>query len=49
MKKSTIQARLLCSVLGHRPNLLPAGNEAGAFYVHHSPCRRCGYWVPREM
>ena len=42
MKKSTIQARLLCSVLGHRLNLLPAGDKAGAFYVHHSPCRRCG-------
>ena len=49
MTKFTTRARLLCGLLGHRPNLLPAGNEAGAFYVHHSPCRRCGYWVPREM
>ena len=49
MKKSTIRARLLCGLLGHRPNLLPAGNEAGSFYLHHSPFRRCGDWVPREM
>ena len=49
MSKSIIQARLICGLLGHRPNLLPVGDKAGAFYAHHAPCRRCGDWVQREM
>ena len=49
MSKSIIQARLICGLLGHRPNLLPVGDQAGAFYAHDAPCNRCGYWVRREM
>ena len=49
MLKSIILVRLIfCGLLGHRPNLLLAGNEAGSFYLHHSPCSRCGWWVRRE-
>ena len=37
MSKSIIQARLICGLLGHRPNLLPVGDQAGAFYAHDAP------------